>query len=219
MRLLDKKTINTKLQTEKKQQIDEGVFIAKKIDALRENLAILEKQQADFIDGSKHELGKAIGGLIRQKEKLERDIKAQKEVKKKLQEPLDKEWTECHNKRVQLEKWEESLYKRDVASYLTANQINKDAKELAKKIENADKRETEAIKRFNQANEFLAQRKNEYQNLIAEKEKWEQIKQKEAQTIENKKVEADNTKREYELYLDTIKKKERLLDLKLRKYV
>ena len=48
MKLLAPKELNNKLQEQKASEISQGMFLAKKVDALRENLASLEKQQAEF---------------------------------------------------------------------------------------------------------------------------------------------------------------------------
>lgn len=74
MKILKKSEILSVKNKQTKDQIDEGVAIAKRIDELRATLAKIEKQHSDYIAGMKEQLEKEIAGLIKQKRDLEHDI-------------------------------------------------------------------------------------------------------------------------------------------------
>lgn len=92
MKLLERKIINENVQAERKNQIDNGIVLAKKVDKLRHELLDLEKQRTDFIAGSQETLYKALGDLKSQKGNLEAEIKEAIKQLAKLREPLDEEW-------------------------------------------------------------------------------------------------------------------------------
>ena len=56
MKLLPKSQVHAQVNEQRRQQIDEGMILAKKVDALRQTLAELEEQQRKFSEGTKREL-------------------------------------------------------------------------------------------------------------------------------------------------------------------
>lgn len=109
MKLLDKKSLTSDANAQRKQQIDEGVRIARAVDINREELASFEKQRADFIAGSKAEMMKVIAPLVDQKEKLEHDIKKAEEDLAEKRKPLDREWAILAEDVLALHKGQEKL--------------------------------------------------------------------------------------------------------------
>lgn len=75
MKILKKQIINTQIAEHRRQQIEEGLSLAKKIDALRNELLELQKKRTDFIEGTKSELQQQLKSLYQEKEKLEEEIK------------------------------------------------------------------------------------------------------------------------------------------------
>lgn len=92
MKLLDRKTVNTLVTSQRKSQIDEGVALAKRIDALRVTLASLEAQQASFTEGMQNELRKKTQPLHEELGNLTREVLDLKEQRKALLKPLNEEW-------------------------------------------------------------------------------------------------------------------------------
>lgn len=103
MKLLEKKTINESVAKERKSVIDSGLFLAKKVDVLRQDLLDLEKQRADFIAGSRESIDKAIGDQKKELSTLEYEVKQAKKELLKLREPLDEEWKQLENEKDKLE--------------------------------------------------------------------------------------------------------------------
>jgi hypothetical protein len=149
MKLLEKKQINATVQIERKNQIDSGIFLASKVDKLREDLLNLEKQRSDFIKGSKEQLQMAIGDLQKQKDNLEFEIKEATKRLAKLREPLDEEW-----KQLDVLKGEVIQIKLDSETYFQS--LIKERNDLAKEKEWIDTLQTTAIENENQAYKFLS---------------------------------------------------------------
>ncbi len=140
MKLLDKKKILSESNAQKKEQIDEGVRIAKKVDILREELPRLEKQRADFLAGSQMELDKAIGSRIEKKATLDREIKVAGEELARLRKPLDDEWAKLSEDVVALHKEQEQLD-------ADKNELSKKAKGIEESEKRLDARETAVAER------------------------------------------------------------------------
>lgn len=120
MKLLSKNRISSDFNVQRKQQIDEGVAIAKRVDVLRETLQSLEAQHKRFIAGSRQELENATGTLILQKADLEGEIRKLEERRTKALKPIDEEWEKLneskaiYNSEVQtLSLKKEELYERE----------------------------------------------------------------------------------------------------------
>jgi len=90
MKLLKKQVINAQIADQRKNQIEEGLNLAKKIDALRNDLLNLQKQRLDFIENSTREMKQVLIPLYEKKEKLEQEIKSFEEVRNKLKDKLEK---------------------------------------------------------------------------------------------------------------------------------
>ena len=186
MKLRDKKQIASDFQEQKKSQVDEGVRIAKNVDLLREELASLEKQRKDFLDGSKLELTKATGKLLERIEILKGEVKKLEERQAELRKPLDDAWAtleeekalhaiavkefgietdELSKKAKAIKKEEERIAKAKLAleeDERTIGRLNSDAKSLkeeAERINETAKREhAEQIQKFATANTELSKK-------------------------------------------------------------
>ena len=60
MKILPRKIANEVIQDKKRQQIDEGLLIAKKVDALRGSMLELENQTAYFMEQNVNEISSLI---------------------------------------------------------------------------------------------------------------------------------------------------------------
>ena len=96
MKLLSKKVINDRVQTERKNAIDAGVFLAKKIDALREEVLTLQKTRDEFIAGSQQVINDSLSSLQQKQDSLSKEIKELEVKRKELLKPLDDKWAEVN---------------------------------------------------------------------------------------------------------------------------
>ena len=92
MKLLDRRTTNIEVQSQKKAQIDEGVAIAAKIDALRRTHDDLERQHNLFVEGMREQLALATKDLTEQCEVKKQELEILEEKRKALLAPLDNAW-------------------------------------------------------------------------------------------------------------------------------
>ena len=128
MKLLTKNQIAVDTSLSRKRNIDEGVFIAKKIDALREDLSTLQKQRLDFIIGTKQELENETKSLHQIVYDLKMEVEEIEINRNKLKEPLDKEWELLKEDKFNLEA-EQNLFKQHKAKlddrefYVSAKEV------------------------------------------------------------------------------------------------
>lgn len=92
MKLLPVKELNTKISDQRKADIDSGLFLAKKIDRLREDAAEAQKEHDDTLASLKAEEQKFVTEHSSRKGRLEKEIEALIEQKRILSIPLDTEW-------------------------------------------------------------------------------------------------------------------------------
>lgn len=88
MKLLPRSQINERVNLERKNAIDSGVFIAKKIDALREEMLTLQKERDEFISGSQKVINESLVELQQKKDSLLKEVSELEIRKSKLSELL-----------------------------------------------------------------------------------------------------------------------------------
>ena len=91
-KLLDKKTINKEVAAQQKQQIESGVKMAKKVDAVRETLQEEEQNLEKFRVESVKRVQQEIDGKIRERDSLVIEIGHLKEERALEMIPLTEEW-------------------------------------------------------------------------------------------------------------------------------
>jgi len=96
MKLLPKKQVSAELASQRKREIDIGLELAEKVDALREAAATEEKKLFDFRSQSIANAQKEIDTKIAEKDALDLDIRRRKEELAELQKPLDAKWDEVN---------------------------------------------------------------------------------------------------------------------------
>ena len=138
MKLLPKSVVNTEIASQKKKQIDEGLLIAKKVDALRETLASLEKQHKDFLNGMQDELKAQIDPLIKEIAQRKLEITDLEEKRRKLLIPLDTAWDEVNKIKTDITSKQEELSKKE-----------KELKKSEEVLENRLKKEKENVFKIN----------------------------------------------------------------------
>jgi chromosome segregation ATPase len=144
MKLQAPKQLNNELNLQRKNQIDEGVKIATKVDALRQTLASLEQQHTVFLAGSREEAERISTDFRVQKESLQGEIRKLEERKAELMKPLDDEWATLNEAKEQ--------FKLEVADY----EIKKDElQEKEKEIKEGEKRLLERTKTLDSTEETI----------------------------------------------------------------
>lgn len=212
MKLLNRQRLNTDLQEQRMLQAQEGLRLAQRIDLLRETLATLEKQHADFLVQSQVTYKEAISSLQMQKSLLEGEIARLEERKAILREPLDQEWEELERQKKEQEKVLVAISVRDTSVFQKESILLGKEKALSlreKAIEDMEKVAKEdtasAQKELERVNELSKHTKNEYQKLIQEQERVETVLAKKEKE-HNRWVAALETKEK------TLQKREKSLD-------
>lgn len=102
MKLLDKKTIAQQKSLEKKQEIDEGLKLARRIDVLRDTSSKEETRLAKFRIESLKQTKKEIDELIVERERIRKEVLQAEEERRIARLPLDNEWQSLKDRRSEL---------------------------------------------------------------------------------------------------------------------
>lgn len=93
MKLLPPKELNTRLNDQKKSEYDAGMFLAKKIDKLREDVADAQKEHDETIEKLTEEFQSFTSEHSKKKEIALGEIEDLEEKRRILRIPLDAEWS------------------------------------------------------------------------------------------------------------------------------
>ena len=170
MKLLPKSKINERVNEEKRQNILAGVFLAKKVDALREELLTLQKTRDEFIAGSQQVINDSLSSLQQKQESLSKEIKELEVKRKELLKPLDEEWNEVNKLKAELLKDKESDYSRREYLKLQIEEVDKERIKIDRIVNtiNLRKDEIEKAKENTMALEKMA--KYNYEISISERD-------------------------------------------------
>lgn len=92
MRLLSRPEASSQASQQRKEQADSGMYIAGRVDRLRETLVQLETQQREFVKGNRKAIDEALSEGLARKEALLSEIAALERRKSEAMKPLDEEW-------------------------------------------------------------------------------------------------------------------------------
>ena len=215
MRLPSKIEVNNQVATQRKRDIDEGLALARKVDALRQTLASLEQQHNTFIAGMEGELHKRTDFLISEVANLERDVADLEERKKQLQIPLDEEWAkvnarvkEIENSALKLKGLEDKLNQRE----LVQDERDRKSKEVLVRVKVRDRASRQAYEQAentkNEADKIKAEisAKREIKEVeYAEKDKEYAIKE---QSLVSYKFTLEKREEQVEMKEQEVKDKE-----------
>lgn len=212
MKLLERQSLNNDLQEQRRAQAEEGIRLAKRIDALRETLSTLEKQHQDFIESSRTTYQEAIGALERRKDELEKEIVRLEERRALLREPLDKEWESLEEAQKDHEKKALSLAIQE-ASIAKRDSVVLEKEKKAEQRERALNDMSEAIE---QERAFVSHEKEKATSLtlkLREEEKRSVSEQKERERITLKKdEESDRRARAIDMREKLLNAREKSID-------
>lgn len=108
MKLMPKSEVEKAKATEQKQNIDEGMKIARRIDNLREIAASEEVSLENFRRTTVEKIHEEISTEAKKREDLRAEVAILEERRKKALEPLEAEWSVLHASKEELKNsWEE----------------------------------------------------------------------------------------------------------------
>ena len=104
MRLLKKSEVTQKKAQARKQEIDEGVKIAQKVDAVRNTLAEEEANLDKFRTESVKNIKAELAPLEEKRDGLKKEVQELERTREQLLIPLTEEWEEVETAKKQIEK-------------------------------------------------------------------------------------------------------------------
>lgn len=94
MKLMPKSDVQAAKAAQKRQDIDAGVKLARRVDVTRETLLVEEKKLEEFRVKRVKEIHEETSQLERERDDLKKEVEGLKNDRKQLLIPLDKEWAE-----------------------------------------------------------------------------------------------------------------------------
>lgn len=191
MKLLAKKEISIDLARQKKIQIDEGIGLARKVDALREQLQTETGNLRRFREESLGAVQQEIDAVVRQKDTLKGELKDLLNRRTVLLIPLDAEWEKLTKAKRDFTEWELELHGYSENLSQRQAQVENEEKEISEeKLRIAGLKEQtltvleEADSMLVRARESSAEMRNKAQAVLSEAE----LKNKEA-SLRDKSIE------------------------------
>lgn len=110
MRLLDKRTVNAEVATQKKQAIDEGLRLARKVDALRDSVQVEQGNLEDFRKNSIALVQAEIDEKLREKTNLESQLARLRWERQEFNKPVNVSWVTLGRQKEAIETIKDTLY-------------------------------------------------------------------------------------------------------------
>jgi hypothetical protein len=205
MKLLPKQKVNSIVQDEKRAQIEEGINLARKIDALREKLADLQKQHELFVSGMEENLKERTDDLFKEIERRKVEIKLLEVKRQELLKPLDFEWKIIKERLEGIEQRELNLKNEKDNLKRKEEGIQKKHDEAKEILSHIKVRERELTTAYSKAEDNLE---------VTEKIKLEiiQTKQKQDKLFEKKRKEQNEREAVLDSYKFTLDNRQEKLD-------
>lgn len=220
-KLLDKRIVNIEVAAQKKQQIDEGLRIASKVDAVRETLGAEEVNLEKFRTQTITKIQKEIDIKIKERDSIFLEVIKKEEQVNEHEKGLSKKENELKEKEQQLFTFEEKNKQRESRISKKEQECSEDRREAFLELRRARDRNKQAEKAH--ADAYDAQKswefvKSKAQALLADTQRLR--KETEKEVYEKRKLNAlkenslillekDLKKREKELEKEKINLKDR----------
>lgn len=186
-RLLDKRVVSSELADEKRRQIQSGINLAKKVDAVRETFQKEESDLESFRRETITRIQKEIDAKIIERDNLDKDITRRRGERIQLEAPIDlkEAWNEVQLGRLEVTEWKDRLGTQTVEQVAKEAEIAEIAESTIKRSETSKEKEKLAERTLNEA-----ESKYEEASVVLDKAKAdsariiEDAKQKEKKVIE-----------------------------------
>ncbi len=197
--------LNQAKAAETKAQIDEGMALARKVDAMRELKLEQERNIKEWRDVTVKAVQDEINEIVSQRDTLKSEITVATERRNELRKPLDEEWEKVKAERIKLTSDQNKLF-------LDTERLTKESEDLEKEklrintaIKNAEENE-KTTEEFNERAKSLKELvEKEY--ALARSDRDSQNK-----TLERKISEVNQSATEYEVALQTIEVREKQVE-------
>lgn len=212
-RLLDKRTVNAEVATQKTQQIKEGLALAKKVDALRETLQEEQGNVDNFRKETLLQIQREIDTKIAERNFLQNSNEILRQEHIKLQAPIDltQEWEQARRATLENKHWEErnidfqvSLIARESECLERENALILKETEAARANILSNRTLEEAEKSFTEADKTLANAKLTAHALLSEakiKERDIRLREQDIDTWNSQLTQREKEVKEHEIDL------------------
>lgn len=212
MKLLKKSTVTSELNLQRKNQIDEGIVLAKKVDALRKTLSELEAQHQNFIISKEQELSTRFKELENSIKELKAEIRELEQRRSELLKPLDAEWAELKSKEIYLQQKEEDNQKWFIQLQQSEKDILLTEEELERKSIVLDNNLVTANKERLEANILLTNALNKAKETEDRSVKAEEILQKHIKELMSREAQVASKEREVEIIKANLLREEKAIN-------
>lgn len=165
MKLLAKREISIDLGRQKKIQIDEGINLARKVDALREQLQTETGNLRRFREEAITGVQKEIDSYVHQKDILKDAVKDLREKRLQLLIPLDVEWARLERRKEQFSKIELIQEQKDDDLAQRQAQVEKGEQEISEEKSRIASLKIRATESLTYANATLMQARSEADSI------------------------------------------------------
>lgn len=172
MKLIGRKTLATEVASQRKGQIDEGIYLAKKIDTLRRTHSELEVQHRTFLSGMEAELKRTTEGLIQGIAQKKAELIEIENERLRLTAPLDDAWEDVKTAQKDSQKQKEELRNITIILDQRESAMNERLKKAKQTLTKINIREHELDRAY-----VKAEKEREETSLIKEKVTKEKAKQ------------------------------------------
>jgi hypothetical protein len=170
MKLLNPRTIQSNLTSERKKDIDQGVVLARKVDTLRETLSQEEFKLRIFEEVTKKEVLESINLKIKERDALEEENAGLRNIREAL--IADKEWLRVNEKsnkiKIAIEELKTSTIKVEKDKEKVREQTEKieieKGRQRNREVE-IHRREEEALRTLSEASKCLSDAQNEEKRI------------------------------------------------------
>src|SRR6185312_4973794 len=170
MILPNKIQLNKAKAQETKAMIDEGVAMAKRVDAVRELKLVQEANIKEWRNVTVKAVQDEINELLSKRDTLKSEINVAQERRDELRKPLDYEWIKLNDEKSQFKEEKKALDLDRMSFKIEVESFEKEKVKVTKAIEKAESNEkdTEKLKIEAQKLKDLAQK--EYALAVNERE-------------------------------------------------
>jgi len=202
MILPNKIQLNKAKAQETKAMIDEGVAMAKRVDAVRELKLVQEANIKEWRNVTVKAVQDEINELLSKRDTLKSEINVAQERRDELRKPLDYEWIKLNDEKSQFKEEKKALDLDRMSFKIEVESFEKEKVKVTKAIEKAESNEkdTEKLKIEAQKLKDLAQK--EYALAVNEREDQTRI-------YDRKVSEVNQSATEYAVALQTIEVREK----------
>lgn len=209
MKILPKKVDIDKFKAqEQKRQIDDGLALAKKVDALREAKLTEEKNLNEWRDKSVKEAHVIIDSLLEDQANLLKSNTEARLHREELLKPLNKEWEVVSTEKALIQREKELISKSKESLKEQTEKIKREMEKVSEVVVKLKKKEIEIEKTKQNTSSLNELAQREYERARSEREVQTEAHEKALSEVRLAKEAYENGLKVYEIHEKEVKEKE-----------